>query len=103
MKLTSFSAAVVALVLSACTLPGTYRSASVMNKINVDMTKAEVVTAIGEPDTKLASGKVECYQYELLDAGRSSPSHYAVYFDAAGKAKEVDSMYCSMVSLRQRM
>jgi hypothetical protein len=84
-------------LLSAC---GTAPTARKMNGISVGMTKAEVISVMGRPDSTAAKGGVEYMNYRLatsaLDFDESDTSEYFVRLvngkvDAFGHRGDFDS------------
>jgi hypothetical protein len=93
---TIFVFALIAL-LSAC---GTAPSARKMNAVSIGMTKAEVISVMGRPDSTAAKEGVEYMNYRLatsaLDFDESDTSEYFVRFvngkvDAFGHRGDFDS------------
>lgn len=91
-----FVVALLALV-SAC---GTAPSARKMNEVSVGMTKAEVISVMGQPDSTAAKDGVEYMNYRLatsaLDFDESDTSEYFVRFmngkvDAFGHRGDFDT------------
>lgn len=67
---------IVILLVAMAFLFGCAASSKRMNKVNLGMTKAEVIEAIGDPKSTSASEEIEYLRYKFITDGLFTSEYY---------------------------